>query len=185
MLALVATIPTAVIGLAAKDTFESAFGKPKWIGSALILTGGLLAVIKILPRARRGWRDFRWWQALLVGIAQACAILPGISRSGATICAASYCGLRRRWAVEFSFLIAVPAIVGAALVKLKDTLELSPVLFETIAVGPVVLGSIVSLGTGIIALRVLLDAVRRAKLHYFAIYCWLLGAFLLAGVMGS
>ena len=185
LLAAAATVPTALIGLALKDTFESAFDRPRWIGAALIVTGGLLAALKMLHRATRGWRGFRWWQAVLVGIVQACAILPGISRSGSTICVASYCGLRRRWAVEFSFLIAVPAIVGAALVKLKDTLDLSPTQFETIPFGPVVLGSVVSLGTGIVALKILIDAVRRAKLHYFALYCWALGALLISGALDS
>ena len=98
-----ATVPTAVIGLAFQDTFESAFDRPTWIGVALIATGALLAVTKMLGRQRRGWKDFRWWQAALVGVAQAGAILPGVSRSGSTICMACYCGLRRRWAAEFSF----------------------------------------------------------------------------------
>ncbi|MHC4697451.1 MAG: undecaprenyl-diphosphate phosphatase [Planctomycetota bacterium] len=157
--------------------------KPRWIGAALIITGGLLAVMKVLPRAKRGWKDFRWWQAVLVGVAQAGTIMPGISRSGSTICIASYLGLRRRWAAEFSFLIAVPAIVGAALVKLKDTLELPRAVFETIPIGPVVLGSAAALLTGVLALIILLNAVRRAKLHYFAPYCWLLGALLVCGAL--
>jgi len=183
-LGVAATIPTAVVGLAFQGVFEAAFDKPKWIGAALIVTGALLAATKMLGRQSRGWRKFSWWQAVLVGLAQACAILPGISRSGSTICVACYCGLRRRWAAEFSFLIAVPAIAGATLLKLKDTLELPKEQLAGMAWGPIVTGSVVSLIVGIVALKTLLTAVRRGQLHYFAVYVWLLGALLLAGVVG-
>ncbi len=180
-LAGVATIPTGVIGLAFKSRFEEAFDKPVWIGSCLIVTGVLLAGLAVTRRGRRGWRDFRWWQAVLVGVAQACAILPGISRSGSTICIAGYCGLRRQWAAQFSFLIAVPAIVGGAIIKTMDTLTLPADQLALIPFGPVLVGSLVSLIVGILALRLLLGTVRRAKLHYFAPYCWLLGIAVLVG----
>ena len=180
-LAIVAIIPTAVIGAGFQDLFERAFGQPIWIGVALLVTGLLLALTAVVRRPSRGWMKFRWWQAALVGVAQGLAIMPGISRSGATICLALFCGLRRRWAAQFSFLIAAPAIVGAALVKLKDTLELPADQLATDAWGPVVVGSIVSAVVGIVALMALLKAVQRAKLHYFAWYCAALGVLILAG----
>lgn len=181
VLVVLALVPTAVIGLAFQDTLEAAFGKPKWIGTCLIVTGLLLAVLSQVPRGRRGWRRFSWWRAVLVGVAQAVAILPGISRSGATICVASYCGMRRRWAVEFSFLIAAPAILGGMFLKLRDTWSLPADQLSGIAKGPLLLGTLVSFLVGIAALRLLVAAVRRAKLHYFAFYCWLLGAIVLLG----
>jgi undecaprenyl-diphosphatase len=181
LLAAIATVPTAGIGLALKDEFEAAFDKPAWIGICLIATGCMLAVLARLRRGRRGWKDFRWWEAALIGAAQALAILPGVSRSGATICFASYCGWRRRWAAQFSFLIAVPAIVGGTLLKIKDTLDLPGEPLGTVASGPVIVGSIVSLLVGVVALKILLRAVYGAKLHYFAPYCWLGGALLATG----
>ncbi len=180
LLAIIATVPTAVIGWRFRETFESAFDKPVWIGGCLLVTGGLLAVLVTLRRGRRGWKDFRWWEAALIGTAQALAILPGISRSGSTICVASYCGWRRRWAAEFSFLIAVPAIVGGSILKLSDTFDLPDEPFTAIAWGPAIAGSALSLLVGVFALKLLLKAVRRASLHYFALYCWALGAFVLA-----
>lgn len=180
LLAAVATVPTGVIGWRFKETFESAFDKPVWIGACLLVTGGLLAVLVTLRRGRRGWRDFRWWEAALIGTAQALAILPGISRSGSTICVACYCGWRRRWAAEFSFLVAVPAIVGAGILKINDTFDLPGGPFSAVAWGPVIAGSALSLVVGVLALRLLLNIVRRARLHYFALYCWALGAFVLA-----
>ena len=183
MLGAVATAPTAAFGLALKRTYEKAFGEPSWIGVCLLITGVMLAVLPCVPRQARGWKSFRWGQAGLVGTAQAFAILPGISRSGATISVAAYCGLRRRWAAEFSFLIAVPAIAGATVVKVKDTLGLPMDQLGQVAWGPVIVGSLVSLVVGVIALTLLLDVVRRAKLHYFAPYCWLLAVLVLSGAV--
>ncbi len=182
-LAIAASVPTGVIGLSFQDKFESAFGRPKWIGAALIVTGILLILTLLVRRPNRGWRRFLWWQAAIVGTAQACAIFPGISRSGSTICAALFCGLRRRWAAEFSFLIAAPAIAGATLLKIRDTRALPAEQFDTIPWGPVITGSAVSLAVGVLALLVLLHAVRRAKLHYFAPYCVVLGALIIGGVL--
>lgn len=178
-LAVIATIPTGVIGLAFKGSFEAAFGSAVSIAICLIITGSLLAVLAKVRRGRRGWAKFGWWEAGLIGVAQALAILPGISRSGSTICAAAYLGWRRRWTAEFSFLIAVPAIAGGTLLKVVDTLALPPEEFARIPWGPVAIGSIVSLLVGVLALKLLLGVVRRAKLHYFAPYCWAVGAAVL------
>ena len=180
MLAGIATAPTAAIGLSLQSTFEAAFDKPVWIGSGLLVTAGLLAALAKLGRGRRGWKDFHGWQAFLVGIAQSFAIMPGISRSGSTICVALFCGLRRRWAAEFSFLIAAPTILGAALLKLRDTMDLPAEELAAIHWPPLLVGSAFSLVVGVIALTLLLSAVRRAKLHYFSVYCGLLGAAILA-----
>ena len=179
LLGIAACIPTAVIGFTFKESFENAFENRTLIGVCLLVTGLLLAGTKMSARARRGWKDFSGWRAALVGVAQALAILPGISRSGATICVASYLGLRRRWAGEFSFFLAVPAICGAAFFKVKDTFELPAEEMAQIPWGPVIAGSIVSLVVGAVALKILLGVVRRAKLHYFAIYCLIEGTALL------
>jgi len=178
MLAVAASVPTAFIGLNFQKTFETAFSKPRWIGSGLILTGVLLALLAVVPRGRLGWQRFTWWHAVMVGVAQGFAVFPGISRSGATICFASYLGLRRRWAAEFSFLIAAPAILGGTLLKLRDTLQLPSEQLREIPLGPVAVGSLVSFVVGVGALVMLLGAVRRAKLHYFSAYCLALGVWM-------
>ena len=180
LLGIVASVPTALIGLAFKDTFEAAFGKPVWIGVGLLLTGTLLFVIGKIPRPRRGWRRFGAGRAFWVGVVQGLAILPGISRSGSTICLAMLLGLRRRWAAEFSFFIAAPAICGAALLKAKDTFDLYGGQLEGIPKGPILVGAVAALLSGYVALRLLLAAVRRAKLQYFCYYCWLAGIAVIA-----
>ena len=174
-LAVAATIPTAAIGLLFKREFEAAFDRPRSIGLGLLITAVLLAITAWLPRQGRGWKAFYGWQAVLVGVAQASAILPGISRSGATICVATFCGLHRRWAAEFSFLIAIPPILGGAALKLNDAFQLPPAQLADLPWGPIIGGAFVALVTGIFALKLLLSVVRRAKLHYFALYCGLLG----------
>jgi undecaprenyl-diphosphatase len=174
-LAIIATLPTGVIGLTFKDFFEEKFGQPLWIGTCLIATGFLLSVTAVVPRGTRGWRQFHPWQALLVGLAQSLAILPGISRSGSTICTALFLGIRRRWAGEFSFLIAMPAILGATALQIRSTLRLPVEDLASLQRGPILLGGAVSLVVGVFALNILLASLRRAKLHYFAPYCWVLG----------
>jgi undecaprenyl-diphosphatase len=181
LLALVGTVPTAVIGLAFKSTLEAAFDKPNWIGLGLVVTGTLLLLAARLPRGRRGWGEFRGWQAVGVGVAQGVAILPGVSRSGSTICAATFFGLRRRWAAEFSFLLAFPAILGAALVKLKDVYDLPAEAISTIPWGPILLGGALSCLVGMVAVVMLVRLVRRARLHFFAPYCFVLGLLTLVG----
>jgi undecaprenyl-diphosphatase len=122
-LGIAASVPTAVIGLVFKDDLEAAFGKPSWIGIALIMTGSLLWATGKTPRPRRGWRRFGFGRAVLIGLGQGIAILPGVSRSGTTISLALLAGIRREWAGQFSFFIAIPAICGAALLHTKDVLE--------------------------------------------------------------
>jgi len=180
LLGIVASIPTAVIGIAFKKKFEHSFGDPTMIGVGLIITGTLLVGISLVPRGRKGWRRFSWWHAVLIGIAQGIAISPGISRSGATICTGTLCGIRRLWAAEFSFFIAIPAILGATALKLREALSDHGAAEGTIAWGPTLVGGFFAMVVGIISLRLLLHAVRRAKLHYFAWYCFVVGALVLA-----
>ena len=170
---VLASIPTALIGLCWKDTFESAFGSPEAIAVGLALTGVLLWISGRIPRPRRGWRRFQWWRALLVGVAQGIAIFPGVSRSGSTICVALLLGLKRRWAGEFSFFIAAPAIIGAAILKIKEVRELSPGDADVLGAWPLAVGALVAFVSGVIALRILLRTVRTGKLHFFCYYCWL------------
>lgn len=174
-----ASIPTAVIGLLFKDELEAAFGKPFWIAWALIFTGTLLWITNKVPRPTRGWRRFGFGRAVLIGLGQGLAIMPGVSRSGTTISLALIVGIKRRWAGQFSFFIAVPAIGGAALLKLKDVLSEQSVDLATVIDGPLIVGSLIAAVTGYVALRALLSIVHRAKLHYFSYYCWVLGVVVL------
>jgi len=175
ILAVVASLPTAAIGLFFSDVFERAFAMPRAIGIALIITGSLLWATGRIPRPRRGWRRFQWWQAFVIGVGQGLAIMPGISRSGTTIALALLLGIKRRWAGQFSFLIAVPAICGASALKFSEALSHGDLSAAGMINGPVIVGTIAAIASGYLALRVLLSFVQRARLHWFAYYCWLIG----------
>ena len=182
-LAAVACVPTGLIGLAFKDFFESAFARPTLIGVALLVTAALLVTSERRPRPKRGWRRFGYPAALLVGVAQGLAITPGISRSGSTVCVALICGLKRRWAAQFSFLIAFVPILGASVMKIADVIALGQLAL--VSWGPMLVGSAVAGLVGYGALRVFLAAIQRAKLRYFAAYCALVGlAAIVAGLAG-
>ena len=120
-------------------------------------------------------RKFGITAAVVVGLDQAVAIMPGISRSGANICAAILIGLHRRWAVEFSFLIAIPAILGAATIQLVK--DFDKIGSATLPISSVLTGSVVAAIVGILALKLLIKVSRKANLKFFAFYCYILAAF--------
>jgi undecaprenyl-diphosphatase len=177
VLGLVATVVTGVVGLLFKKYFAAARGSLLIVCLMWFVTGTLLLITDWRKRTRLGLRQFGLLAAVLIGLAQAAAIMPGISRSGATICTAILIGLRRRWAVEFSFLIAIPAILGAAAVQsIKDFAQISS---GSLPIGSVIAGSVVAALTGIFALKLLIRTSRTAHLKYFAFYCYILACFVL------
>ena len=176
---LIGTVPAAVVGYLFEKEVEQAFESPTVVSALLLVTGLFLWAA---GRARRGRRDRTSVRdALLIGIAQAVAILPGISRSGATVSAGLGLGLRREVAVEFAFFLSVPVILGAAAVSLPDA----------IAAGrgagwPIALGSVVAFASALPAIAILLRAVVSGRIQWFAYYCWAAGAtgLLLLAVRG-
>ncbi len=167
ILALAATFSTGVIYVISKKTIEDAFENHNFVSILWLVTAGLLLLTDRKYKTTRRVRQFTIGCALIVGVAQGFAILPGISRSGSTICVCLLLGLHRRWAGEFSFLIGVIAILGAALIKGMEFMALEN---TSMPWGPVVAGAIVSAITGFMALSLLIWAVRKAKLKIFAIY---------------
>ena len=174
-LLVVGSIPTAIIGLAFKDFFVSMFERITVVAAMLLVTGALLLWANWMQR-RDGRKADRLtlWDALLTGVAQGCAVMPGISRSGATIAALLLRGVDGETAARFSFLLALPAVGGAALLSLKD---LPPGSFD--ALPAYLAGMAAAFVTGLLAIRWLLGVVRRRRLAGFALYCWLVGGALL------
>jgi undecaprenyl-diphosphatase len=173
-LAFVATLPLAPYKLfKLKERIEHTFSDPKVVGAGFLVTAAALLITMRLKGGERGPRETAWWMALIVGIAQAFAPLPGVSRSGLTIATALALGFRRTWAVGFSLLIAVPAISGAAFFELKDIdkrlLTLDRV--EQTAAATVVAGLV-----GYAAIAWLVRIVRAGKVWYFAVYLIALAA---------
>ncbi len=162
---LLASVPAGAIGVVFGDVIERVFASPLLIGLMLLVTGGVLFGTRFArPRGETGWL-----RSLLLGVAQAIAILPGISRSGATIAGGLYLGMERKPAFEFSFLLAIPAITGAFL------LEVRKVNLAVLSPAALAVGMAVAFVAGLAALFVLGRAVTGRKLYLFAFYCWLAG----------
>lgn len=168
-LILVGSIPAAMVGLLFEKGVERAFSSPTVVSSMLVVTGLFLWLTRYV---RAGDRAMRVRGAILVGCAQALAILPGISRSGATISAALFQKVDRGSAVEFSFLLALPAILGATALKVVDMWRSPPCLA---ALTSLFLGTTAAYFSGYVAIKILLKVVRKGKLGYFAFYCWAVG----------
>ncbi len=170
LLVAAGSVPTALIGLVFKDTFEALFSSVAAVGLALIFTGLLLMATHYAPRAVRNLEQTGWGRAVLIGLAQGLAITPGISRSGATIAAGLLLGLERELAARFSFVLSIPAILGAMALQIKDLDAVA-----TAPAAPLIIGAIVAALTGYVALKLLIRLVKGGRLHWFAFYCWALG----------
>ena len=166
-----ATVPAGLVGVLAKDRIEALFDNPWAPGIALLVTGLLLwssrAALERATGERPGWKA-----ALLIGVAQAFALVPGISRSGTTVVAALWLGVEAREAAAFSFLMALPAIAGAAVLQIPDMMETgAAVPWAVLAVG----GAAAAV-TGVLAIRTFVAMLGRRAFHWFAPYCWTVGA---------
>lgn len=166
---VIASVPTGVIGLLFKKYLEALRLSPALICCGLLVT----AVALLLAGLRRGpayqMRDLGRFGALTLGVCQALAIAPGISRSGATISGAMLCGIDREDAFSFSFILSIPAVLGAVLLNLWQAVKAGG--FDGIAAGPLALGFLLAAGTGFLSLRVLEKLVKKGGLLFFAAYC--------------
>jgi undecaprenyl-diphosphatase len=170
---LIGTIPAAVVGILFEDALNQLFENVVSVGFALLVTGGILLVTKWLSEYEK---EVSLGKAILIGTAQALAIIPGISRSGTTISTGLALGLKPQEAARFSFLLAVPAIGGAALLTGMEYVQ-----DPTGSLSGIVLFSalISSFLVGVLALRWLLKLIGSGRLYWFSIYCFLLGASVL------
>ncbi len=177
ILAILVTGITGVFGILLKKLFEDARGSLIIVACMWFITGTLLIITDKRRKSRIGLRKFGILAAIVVALAQSAAIMPGISRSGATICAAILVGLHRRWAVEFSFLIAIPAILGATAVDfIKDY---SAIMASNLSIYSLLAGVIAAAITGVFALKLLVKTSRSTKLKYFAYYSYALAFIVL------
>lgn len=173
LLVAVGTIP-ALVGLPLESTLESIQDNVTYVGIALIATGVILVIGQGLARGFRRLTEGNVPDALVVGIAQAFALIPGISRSGVTISAGNGRGFEPTEAARFSFLLGIPAIAGAGLISL-------PEVFDAGGLGPeMVVGLVVAALSGYLAIAILLAALRRVGLMPFAIYCFIVGGLTVA-----
>jgi undecaprenyl-diphosphatase len=170
---LLGSLPAAIFGYLLEDFFESLFGQPAWVSLFLLGTAGLLALSERLGHKVRDLGALRWPDALIIGLGQAAAIAPGISRSGATMSAGLLRGVGRQAAARFSFLLATPIILGAGLLQLLDLLAM-PDPFAQIPT--LAAGFGVAAVSGYVCIWGLLRFLQRGRLYPFAVYCALAGS---------
>lgn len=164
----VSMLATGAIYVAFGDWIRAAFDHPR-LAAGMLLVSGTLLLLLLLRRHPDG--PVSMPKALLVGLAQGAAMIPGISRSGATICTAIYLNVERKQAADFSFLMLLPVIIAATLLELRELMS-AP---EVVAWGPILLGTVVAYASGVWAIKLVLDFVQRGNLFYFAFYCYAVG----------
>ena len=175
----VATLPIVVVGVTAKEWIASQFANPSLVGGALLVSGGIVLTTRWTARSNQcaegaGKTVPSWPAAILIGLAQSLAILPGLSRSGSTVAAALALGLTPRAAAEFSFLLGIIAISGAAVLILPDLSASDPEQIVNLGIG-----AATALVSGLLALSLFVRMLDRQLFHHWAWYCWAVGGWFL------
>ena len=173
---ILGTVPGILAGLLLEETFKSLFASATAAGAFLLLTALLLVLAEVIGRRRRDLPEITWLDSILIGIGQAAAISPGLSRSGATISVGMFRGLTREAAARFSFILSVPIIMGAGLSQLAELVSHGDLSAEA----PLLLvGFVAAAVSGYAAIRLFLAYLRKRPLYPFAGYCMVVGALTL------
>lgn len=173
---IVATIPTAIIGLLFKDLFTAMYLSLLAIGIGLLFTGTILWLSERLVKGTKQIGEMKFSHAILIGICQSIAISPGVSRSGATLVGGLLSGLDRNLAIKFAFLISIPSILGSVIIEAPDAFRGG---FALELIFPIVIGVAMAAISGFFAIKTMLKVVSNKKLYYFSFYTWVLGAIVI------
>lgn len=178
-LILVGSVPTALIGFGLNKISQLLFASLMVVGVSLLITGALVLATRWVRPDKVAGPDLSFWRALAIGTVQGVAVLPGLSRSGSTIAIGLFLGVDREMAVRYSFLLSIPAIIGALILQLTTETAVG----GNISGGVMASGMITSFAVGYAALSLLVKLVQKGRLHVFAPYCVLLGGLaLFAGI---
>ena len=174
---IVSAVPAVIVYFLFRHQLEAAFEDPRMVGCALLVTGVILLITRFLPQ---GMQKLTLGKALLMGLAQACALVPGISRSGSTLVAARCAEVESAASAEFSFLMSAPLIAGAALMEIvKAVFSTEPAAAGEISWIMSVYGALVAAAVGYFALKFLLKSLKSKWFWLFGPYCLLAGAVVL------
>ncbi len=169
---ILGTVPGILAGILLKETFESLFASPQAVGAFLLLTALLLVLAEVFGRRRRELTTMTWLDSLFIGIGQAVAIAPGLSRSGTTMAVGMFRGLTRDAAARFSFILSVPIIAGAGLMQLVTQASNGNISAQA---PELIIGFLVAAICGYAAIRLFLAYLRKRSLYPFAAYCVVVG----------
>ncbi len=172
---IVSMIPVGIVGVFFKDKVEEAFGSGLLIVGTMLLVTAILLTFSYFARPRPKER-ISLWDAFVIGVAQACAVLPGLSRSGSTIATGLMLGNKKESLAQFSFLMVIPPILGEALLEILKALGGEEALGGNIGVFPLAVGFLAAFLSGCFACKLMINVVKKGKLVYFGVYCAIVGA---------
>ncbi|MBS6640104.1 MAG: undecaprenyl-diphosphate phosphatase [Clostridiaceae bacterium] len=170
---LITLIPMFLI-LPIESRLEAAFSSPLLVGLLLLVTAALLFLSEKAPKKHKTEQNASWLDALIVGIGQMFAVLPGLSRSGTTICTGLFCGFSREFAVRFAFIMSLPVVLGANILELADVIR-EPALMGDASIACYAVGILVSMVSGLAAIRLVKFITKRGNFRPFVVYCTLVG----------
>ena len=174
---ILATIPVGIVGVLFEDSVDALFSGALYVPAFfLFVTGTILYLSQRMTSGNINYDNITKKEALFMGLGQACAILPGLSRSGTTIAAGLTIGLDKEFAAKFSFILSIPAIFGAFILQLKDIGSAMDANFL-----PVFLGFIAAIISGYLAIKWMLDLIQNKSLDIFSYYCWAVGIIVFMG----
>lgn len=177
LLIIVASFPTALVGYIIEDMIEGvSLIVP---GICLLITATLLLVTPKIKEGKKSAGNMSYLDALSIGTVQGLAAFPGISRSGSTLVCGLMLGLNKVYAIKFSFIMSIPAILGATFYK--GIKEFTPEMLRQEVILPYLLGMIASAIVGYFCIIMLLELLKKNKLHYFAYYCYIMGLIAIVG----
>ncbi len=174
---ILATIPVGIVGVLFESQVDALFAGALYVpGFFLFVTGTILYLSQRMASGQIDMSRMGWFQSLFMGLGQACAIMPGLSRSGTTIAAGLVMGLDKEFAAKFSFILSIPAIFGAFIVQLKDIgLSMSG------DGAAIILGFVAAFISGYFAIKWLIDLIQNKSLDIFSCYCWIVGIIVFMG----
>ena len=170
---LITLIPMFAI-LPLESKLEAAFSSPLLVGLMLLLTAALLYLSEKAPKKHKTEQNASWLDALIVGIGQMFAVIPGLSRSGTTICTGLFRGFSREFAVRFAFIMSLPVVLGANILEIADVIQ-DPSLMGETSIACYVVGIVVSMVSGLAAIRMVKFITNRGNFRPFVVYCTLVG----------
>ena len=176
---LVSMIPVGIVGVFFKDKVEEAFGSGLLIVGAMLILTAVLLTFSYLAKPRQK-EHISLWDAFVIGVAQACAVLPGLSRSGSTIATGLMLGDKKEKLAQFSFLMVIPPILGEALLDVMKAVGGEQVVSESIGIFPLCIGFLAAFLSGCFACKLMISIVKKGKLIYFGYYCAIVGVAVLA-----
>lgn len=180
LLLLLATIPTGIVGLALKHSVEATKSNARFVGAMEILTGVYLALSYFRREGKKDRATMTWLDAIVIGSVQGLAVLPGLSRSASTIAFGLFLGFTARWAADFTFLLVIPAIVGAAGVEILSAVrQQGSSFFATPDFARYLAGAAAAGVVGYLTIGFLIRMVSTRKVHWFAVYCFVFGLALI------